>query len=243
MLKLTFNNDYRMANCTMHGEPGTAAAFRHGESGARRRQGALVRGAWPLPLDGDERRREFTRMEFSVMCNGCNGRTANKTGHHKFWGRLIIRGRSRPPSTTHGEASGGFNPNGACNSCQLPVTHRCHRVNACPRSASSGRKFPRSCRNHLPERGWIHEIKYDGYRTLIVIDCLQVALSPATAMTGRQLYRRVVDACCKLACKTTVLDGEVVVQDEKGLTDFDAPVLPSTQRRTGSCSLPSTYCT
>jgi hypothetical protein len=77
MLKLTFNDGYRMANCTMHGEPGTAAAFRHGESGARRRQGALVRGAWPLPLDGDERTREFNRREFSVMCNGCIRRIVN----------------------------------------------------------------------------------------------------------------------------------------------------------------------
>ena len=69
MLKLTFNNGFRMANCTMHGEPGTAAAFRHGESGARRRHGALVTPEGLAPsLDGDERPREFNRMEFSVMC-------------------------------------------------------------------------------------------------------------------------------------------------------------------------------
>jgi hypothetical protein len=31
-----------------------------------------------------------------------------------------------------------------------------------------------------------------------------------------------VDACSKLACKASVLDGEVVVQDEQGLSNFQA---------------------
>ena len=35
-------------------------------------------------------------------------------------------------------------------------------------------------------------------------------------------YRRVVDACARLACETALIDGEMVVQDEHGLTDFNA---------------------
>jgi hypothetical protein len=85
MLKLTFNNGYRMANCTMHGEPGTAAAFRHGEAGPGAVRGLwLHRRAWPLALDGDERPREFNWMKFSVMFNGCNRRIAKNTGHHNL---------------------------------------------------------------------------------------------------------------------------------------------------------------
>ena len=38
--------------------------------------------------------------------------------------------------------------------------------------------------------GWIHEIKDDGYRTLIVIDRARSAPSPEMAMIGRA-YRRV----------------------------------------------------
>ena len=34
--------------------------------------------------------------------------------------------------------------------------------------------------------GWIHEIKHDGYRTLIVIDDSQAVPSLATAMTGQR---------------------------------------------------------
>ena len=31
-----------------------------------------------------------------------------------------------------------------------------------------------------------------------------------------------VEACARLACKTALIDGEMVVQDELGLTDFNA---------------------
>jgi ATP-dependent DNA ligase len=70
--------------------------------------------------------------------------------------------------------------------------------------------------------GWIHEIKYDGYRTLIAIDRGQVRAFTRSGHDWTVTYRRVVDACSKLACRAAVLDGEMVVQDEHGITDFHA---------------------
>ena len=70
--------------------------------------------------------------------------------------------------------------------------------------------------------GWIYEIKYDGYRTLIVIDRGQVRAFTRNGNDWTRAYRRVVEACSKLACKTAVIDGEMVVQDEHGITDFNA---------------------
>jgi bifunctional non-homologous end joining protein LigD len=70
--------------------------------------------------------------------------------------------------------------------------------------------------------GWIHEIKYDGYRTLIVIDQGKVRAYSRRGRDWTGPYRRVVDACAKLGCKAAVIDGEVVVQDENGIFDFDA---------------------
>ena len=70
--------------------------------------------------------------------------------------------------------------------------------------------------------GWIHEIKYDGYRTLIVIDRGQVRAFTRNGNDWTRAYRRVVEACGKLACKTALIDGEMVVQDEHGITDFNA---------------------
>src|SRR5262245_40212848 len=70
--------------------------------------------------------------------------------------------------------------------------------------------------------GWIHEIKYNGYRTLIVIDRGQVRAFTRNGHVWTAAYRRVVAACTKLACETAMLDGEMAIQDEHGITDFHA---------------------
>jgi len=68
--------------------------------------------------------------------------------------------------------------------------------------------------------GWMHEIKYDGYRTLIVMDPGKVRAysRPGRDWTGP--YRRVVEAAGKLSCKAALIDGEAIVQDENGLSDL-----------------------
>ena len=43
--------------------------------------------------------------------------------------------------------------------------------------------------------GWIHEIKYDGYRTLIVIDQGKVSPYSRPGRNWSGPYRGVVDAC------------------------------------------------
>jgi bifunctional non-homologous end joining protein LigD len=35
-------------------------------------------------------------------------------------------------------------------------------------------------------------------------------------------YRRAVDACANLGCKAGLIDGEIIVQDEQGISDFEA---------------------
>jgi bifunctional non-homologous end joining protein LigD len=70
--------------------------------------------------------------------------------------------------------------------------------------------------------GWIHEIKYDGYRTLIVIDGGQVRAFTRNGNNWTRTYERVVKACCRLKCQSALIDGEMVVQDEHGITDFHA---------------------
>jgi ATP-dependent DNA ligase len=70
--------------------------------------------------------------------------------------------------------------------------------------------------------GWIHEIKYDGYRTLLVIDRGQVRAFTRNGNDWTRAYKRVVAACTGLACETALIDGEMVVQDERGISDFHA---------------------
>src|SRR4029450_3910467 len=82
-------------------------------------------------------------------------------------------------------------------------------------------------------RGWIHEIKHDGYRTLIVIDQGRVRAFSRHGRDWTGPYRRVVEACAKLPCKAALIDGELIVQDENGISDFDALPRPSTKPHIG----------
>jgi bifunctional non-homologous end joining protein LigD len=74
-----------------------------------------------------------------------------------------------------------------------------------------------------PEGGeWIHELKYDGYRT-------QIALSgdDRRAFTRRghdwsHLYAPILEASGALPCRSALIEGEVIIQDRQGLSDFAA---------------------
>jgi ATP-dependent DNA ligase len=65
--------------------------------------------------------------------------------------------------------------------------------------------------------GWIHEIKHDGYRALIIIEQGRVRAFSRQGRDWTGPYRRVVEAAGKLSCKTALLDGEIIVQDEHGI--------------------------
>lgn len=70
-------------------------------------------------------------------------------------------------------------------------------------------------------KGWIHEIKYDGYRTLAFIDHGQVRLLTRNGHDWTHRYTALAKALSKLPCKTALLDGEVVVQDPRGVARLD----------------------
>jgi bifunctional non-homologous end joining protein LigD len=84
--------------------------------------------------------------------------------------------------------------------------------------------------------GWIHEIKHDGYRTLIVIDQGKVRGFFRHGRDWTGPYRRVVEAADKLSCQAAIMDGEIIVQDENGVSAMPCARL-STRRRIESCYL------
>ena len=69
--------------------------------------------------------------------------------------------------------------------------------------------------------GWIHEIKYDGYRTLVFFEDGKARLITRNGHDWTARYRALAKAFEKLPCKTAVLDGEVVVQDPRGMTSIN----------------------
>ena len=68
---------------------------------------------------------------------------------------------------------------------------------------------------------WIHEIKHDGYRTMLVIDRGKTTAYTRNGHDWTDRYSRIVQAAEKLACRSAVIDGELVIQDADGRSDFE----------------------
>ncbi|RUU12220.1 ATP-dependent DNA ligase [Mesorhizobium sp. USDA-HM6] len=70
--------------------------------------------------------------------------------------------------------------------------------------------------------GWIHEIKFDGYRSQIVIDESGVRIFTRRGLDWTAKYRDLVKAAHELVLDNAIIDGEVIVTNEAGLSDFKA---------------------
>jgi DNA ligase D-like protein (predicted ligase) len=69
---------------------------------------------------------------------------------------------------------------------------------------------------------WEHELKYDGYRTQIVIDGAGARAYTRNGFDWSDRYPGVVTAAADLNCPGTIIDGEIIVQDAQGRSDFGA---------------------
>lgn len=67
---------------------------------------------------------------------------------------------------------------------------------------------------------WTHEIKYDGYRTQIHIAGSQARAFTRNGHDWSKKYASVLNAARGLVTRDAILDGEMVVQDETGRSDF-----------------------
>ena len=70
--------------------------------------------------------------------------------------------------------------------------------------------------------GWLHEIKYDGYRTQIVVEGSSVRAFTRNGHDWTAKYQPIINAARDLDCHAAILDGEMIVQDEQGRSDFNA---------------------
>ncbi|MBN2839765.1 MAG: DNA ligase D [Coriobacteriia bacterium] len=69
---------------------------------------------------------------------------------------------------------------------------------------------------------WLHEIKFDGYRTIARIEDGAVKLESRNGQDWTKRYAPIAEELAALPAATAILDGEVVVQRPDGTTDFGA---------------------
>ncbi|WP_167484184.1 RNA ligase family protein [Mesorhizobium tamadayense] len=68
--------------------------------------------------------------------------------------------------------------------------------------------------------GWLHEVKFDGYRSQIVIDDAEVRIFTRRGLDWTAKYRGLVETAKGLNVQSAVIDGEIVVLNDVGVSDF-----------------------
>jgi DNA ligase D len=97
-------------------------------------------------------------------------------------------------------------------------------------------KLPRAVRAPMPARiapqlatavdepphdeDWLHEIKFDGYRTMAHVADGAVKLITRNGLDWTKRYGDLGLAFARLPCQEAIIDGEVVALDEKGVSRF-----------------------
>jgi len=69
---------------------------------------------------------------------------------------------------------------------------------------------------------WIHEIKHDGYRSQVLIEHGQVRVFSRNGHDWSNRYPGIVRAATHLPCKSAIIDGEAIIQDGHGRSDFES---------------------
>jgi bifunctional non-homologous end joining protein LigD len=68
---------------------------------------------------------------------------------------------------------------------------------------------------------WVHEIKHDGYRVQARIDGAKASLMTRKGLDWTARFPRVGPALMRLGLKSALIDGEIVVEDEAGITNLN----------------------
>lgn len=75
--------------------------------------------------------------------------------------------------------------------------------------------------DRTPEgEGWLHEIKFDGYRIIAIKNKDQIKLLTRRGLDWSQHFPTLVKELKKLPIEKAIFDGEIIVQDKKGISRF-----------------------
>ncbi len=69
-------------------------------------------------------------------------------------------------------------------------------------------------------KGWLHEMKYDGYRILSILKNGRIQLKSRNGLDWTDRFPEIVQELKRIKISSAVLDGEVVVLNEKGVSTF-----------------------
>src|SRR3954468_891101 len=82
-----------------------------------------------------------------------------------------------------------------------------------PALATSIEKVPSGAR-------WVHEIKFDGYRVQVHLKDAAIKVFTRRGNDWTKRFRKIADDTWHISAGSAIIDGEVVVPDASGTTDF-----------------------
>ncbi|QAY75164.1 DNA ligase D [Sphingosinicella sp. BN140058] len=158
-------------------------------------------------------------------------------------GRGPAESRNRLQSSRQSKTGGGANgagappqgAEGATSAQSAPPPRRSAARSPSPSKARGGGgqgalplpafREPRKATlaDHVPSgSGWIHEMKYDGYRCLLAIAGGKAKVYTRSGLDWSDKFPEIVDAAASLEVGSALLDGEIVSLDDKGSSSFSA---------------------
>jgi len=141
-----------------------------------------------------------------------------------------LKGWKNPPRAPLGEGDHARHGGGVKGEAE-PATPPPRSARSRSRSkARGGSKLPpfrepqkATLVDHVPSgSGWIHEMKYDGYRCLLGIGGGKAKVYTRSGLDWSDKFPGIVEAAAGLDVGSALLDGEIVSLDEKGNTGFSA---------------------
>ncbi len=84
---------------------------------------------------------------------------------------------------------------------------------------------------------WLYELKYDGYRLQLALAHGQARLYTRAGLDWTQKFGAIAADAASLKCRSALIDGEAVVTNAKGVSDFPGLVAALEQHRSGDIAL------
>ncbi len=69
---------------------------------------------------------------------------------------------------------------------------------------------------------WIYELKHDGFRCQVLLEQGQARVFTRNGHDWTDRYPSIARAASSLRCRSAIIDGEAIVQDVTGASDFDS---------------------
>jgi bifunctional non-homologous end joining protein LigD len=91
--------------------------------------------------------------------------------------------------------------------------------------------------------GWIHEVKLDGYRAQLIVQDGKARVYTRNGHDWSAKFWPIGLAAQALPCRSAIIDGEIIVCEDRGASDFNAVGRAIRSVRADFASSPSTLST